>query len=104
MTCEWFACPEDVTTKLTWRNAETGDVIAVDQLCDPHAAMANFGELKTSGKAEHDPGRVAYCKGCGAPIRWQRTAAGKPTPIDENGQPHWATCPQAAMFKQANSG
>jgi len=57
------------------------------------------------------------CKGCGAQIRWVKTANGKNMPLDEKEKlfyyrveneweikrgrdPHWATCPKAAQFKK----
>ena len=43
---------------------------------------------------------VANCKGCNAPIRWEVTKNGKPTPVDADGTPHWATCPARDRFKK----
>ena len=66
---------------------------------------------------------MTRCKGCGAEIRWIKTAAGKNMPLDFqpvrfyvnmknlvddedrweviNGhQAHWATCPNATEFKR----
>jgi len=43
-----------------------------------------------------DPGE---CKACGAKIFWQKTKAGKNTPVNEDGVTHWATCPAAELFK-----
>lgn len=63
------------------------------------------------------------CRGCGAPIRWAETDAGKRMPLDlkpekravseetEDGRsivrivdawvPHWGTCPVADTFKRS---
>ena len=40
------------------------------------------------------------CSGptCNAKIRWEITASGKRTPVNEDGSPHWATCPDRALF------
>jgi hypothetical protein len=36
------------------------------------------------------------CRSCGAPIRWELTAKGKPRPISlATGLPHFADCPDA---------
>lgn len=42
---------------------------------------------------------AARCRGCNAPIIWRKTEAGKNTPDNLDGTPHWATCPKAAAFK-----
>ncbi len=44
------------------------------------------------------PGMTA-CKGCGAPIRWVSTEAGRMTPVNPDGSTHWS-CPAAAQFKK----
>ena len=44
--------------------------------------------------------KKSYCKGCGAEIVWTVTKNGKHTPVDLDGLPHWASCPQSAMFKR----
>jgi hypothetical protein len=44
---------------------------------------------------------AAACKGCGAAIAWVKTPAGRAMPVDADGTPHWATCPQAPQFKRA---
>jgi hypothetical protein len=43
----------------------------------------------------------AKCKSCGAPIRWRKTAAGKNTPDNLDGTPHWATCKSADQHRKA---
>lgn len=40
------------------------------------------------------------CRGCGAPVYWITTAAGKAMPVDLDGVSHFATCPQAAKFRR----
>lgn len=40
------------------------------------------------------------CRGCRARIWWVKTPAGKAMPVDSDGTPHWATCPQAKQFKK----
>lgn len=42
----------------------------------------------------------AHCKSCGVPINWVKTKAGKFMPLELNGTPHWATCPDAKKFKK----
>lgn len=37
--------------------------------------------------------------GCGRPIYFVKTAAGKSMPVDANGAPHWVTCPNSREFK-----
>ena len=58
---------------------------------------------------------MSICKGCGAPIRFIKTPAGKSMPVNETPQkyvteagevvtgytPHWATCPKAQEFRKA---
>jgi len=40
------------------------------------------------------------CNGCAAQIYWVKTEKGKFMPCDEDGTPHWATCPNAKKFKK----
>ena len=40
------------------------------------------------------------CTGCGALIHWWRTLNGKPSPHDQDGTTHFATCPKAARFRR----
>lgn len=47
------------------------------------------------------PERTTCCRSCGAPIRWTVTATGRRTPVDPDGQPHWATCPHADQHRRA---
>lgn len=48
----------------------------------------------------YQPGGVSRCSGplCGALILWSYTPAGKRSPFDADGTPHWATCPDRARF------
>ncbi len=43
----------------------------------------------------------ARCKGptCGREIAWVVTEKGKRSPVDPDGTPHWATCPDSKSFK-----
>lgn len=43
---------------------------------------------------------ISKCSGCDADIVWIKTAAGKSMPVDGDGTPHWATCPNAKDFKK----
>lgn len=38
--------------------------------------------------------------GCGAGIWWIQTKAGKSMPLNSDGMPHWATCPNSLEFKR----
>jgi len=57
------------------------------------------------------------CQSCGRPIRWVRTAAGRPMPLEANAMvhdangaspwvdasdTHWAHCPQAETHRKKN--
>ena len=42
--------------------------------------------------------RPSPCKGCSADIYWIRTKNGKWMPVDADGTPHWATCPDRKKF------
>lgn len=44
--------------------------------------------------------KPAICKGCRQVIYWVKTEAGKNMPVDADGTPHWATCPQRQAFKK----
>ena len=41
--------------------------------------------------------------GCGAGIWWVQTKAGKAMPLNSDGTPHWATCPNAREFKREHA-
>lgn len=41
------------------------------------------------------------CRSCGQPIRWQRTPGKSHTPVNLDGQPHWATCPQRDQWRRS---
>lgn len=45
-------------------------------------------------------GSKSKCKGCYADIYWVKTPGGKNMPVDIDGTPHWASCPQAEDFKK----
>jgi len=38
---------------------------------------------------------AVHCRGCNAPIYWVLTSEGRPVPVNPDGTPHRATCPQA---------
>jgi hypothetical protein len=40
------------------------------------------------------------CTGCGAPIWWVKTRAGKNMPLNADMIAHWATCPKAEDFRK----
>lgn len=40
------------------------------------------------------------CKSCRQPIVWCLTTKNKRIPMDQNGEPHWATCPQADAHRK----
>ena len=44
---------------------------------------------------------VGRCRGCGAPISWARTPAGRSAPLDRDGTSHFATCPDADSFRRS---
>lgn len=41
------------------------------------------------------------CKSCGQSIIWTITSTGRKLPVnnDKEGLPHWATCPDADMWR-----
>ena len=43
---------------------------------------------------------MSRCKSCQALISWGKTANGKATPINEDGSPHWGTCPQRREWRK----
>jgi hypothetical protein len=43
---------------------------------------------------------LTQCRGCGAPIVWRRTEAGRFQPVNPDGVAHFATCPDAAAFRR----
>lgn len=51
----------------------------------------------------------SLCRGCGAPILWVLTPAGRKMPVDppdEDGTPtvsHFSTCPDASRFRKAKA-
>lgn len=40
------------------------------------------------------------CAKCHSPIQWQKTAAGKRTPVNPDGTTHWATCSDPTYFRR----
>lgn len=42
---------------------------------------------------------MSKCRSCLTTIQWRTTAKGRRTPVNEDGSPHWATCPDADKFK-----
>lgn len=42
----------------------------------------------------------AKCRSCGDTIYWIVTAAGKPMPVNPDGQSHFSTCPQAPKWRR----
>ena len=42
--------------------------------------------------------RTSRCIACGRAILWRRTLSGARTPIDLDGETHWATCPRKELF------
>jgi len=47
-------------------------------------------------------GKKQLCKGptCGQSIFWLQLTNGRTMPMDADGVPHWATCPDAETFKK----
>ena len=43
---------------------------------------------------------TATCKSCRSAIYWVKTENGKNMPINTDGTPHWATCPNAREFRK----
>lgn len=59
-------------------------------------ATAALGAAEADAK---EPKRAhSTCRSCNAPIRWQRTPT-KNTPVNLDGQPHWATCPDRDKWR-----
>jgi hypothetical protein len=48
--------------------------------------------------------RPSTCRGCQATIYWLVTEKGKRMPVDPDGTPHWATCPNAQEFRRRKRG
>lgn len=41
------------------------------------------------------------CRGCGAPIYWERTRKGRMMPVDAGTfLPHWETCTNKELFRR----
>lgn len=40
------------------------------------------------------------CRGCGKPVAWCMTRLNRRSPLDPDGTPHWATCPDADRFRK----
>lgn len=43
---------------------------------------------------------AARCRGCNASIEWWETPNGKKMPMNDDYEPHWATCPSAPDFRK----
>lgn len=43
---------------------------------------------------------MATCRACRAPITFAETKNGKLMPVDADGTPHFAACPEAARFRK----
>jgi hypothetical protein len=56
-------------------------------------------EVGAGGRVRLVPGRTV-CAGCGAPIVWRRTKAGRFQPVNPDGVAHFATCPDAEAFRR----
>jgi len=60
-------------------------------------------EMKAQGYVFDNDG---LCRGCGSPIEWWKTPAGKSMPMDpmnagtDKAMPHWKTCSDAASFRK----
>ena len=70
----------------------------------------NSNDLKKAGYEYDGEGT---CRGCGAPIEWWITPAGKKMPLSTKSigtlatgdwrqvlEPHWAVCPEADSFRR----
>jgi len=65
-----------------------------------HASNTRAASALAASEAEaKEPKRPhSTCRSCNAPIRWQRTPT-KNTPVNLDGQPHWATCPDRDKWR-----
>ena len=43
--------------------------------------------------------KLCRCLGCNKHIYWIKTERGASMPVDVDGMPHWATCPEADRFR-----
>lgn len=46
---------------------------------------------------------MGTCRACGAQIAWYKTPKGKSIPLNQDLEPHWATCPKAQEFRKAQA-
>ena len=88
-------CDQTATQLAVYNAIDGSGRLGTEKLCDDCAAFPFQTRMPPK-----ESGRVTACKSCGAPIRWQQTKGGKPTPIDESGEPHWASCPQAELWRK----
>jgi hypothetical protein len=66
------------------------------------AACSYLGMLKNMQDLLKHVGKPALCKGCGAEIVFIRHIdSGRFTPYNRDGVNHFATCPQAPLFKRS---
>lgn len=49
-------------------------------------------------------GDAGTCKGCGRPIWWVKSKAGKIMPVTDEALNHFVDCPRAAQFKKPKAG
>jgi hypothetical protein len=43
---------------------------------------------------------MAQCRSCHVAITWELTANGRRTPVNLDGTPHWATCPDRQQWRR----
>lgn len=43
---------------------------------------------------------LGQCRTCGTPVAWCWTPAGNRAPVEKDGTPHFARCPQAAQHRR----
>jgi hypothetical protein len=48
--------------------------------------------------------RASRCRGCDSPVYWWETVNGKPSPHDQDGVSHFATCPARDQFRKPREG
>lgn len=76
--------------------------VGVTRYLDVEAAL--IGLLNKIGQPERAPWQqsdLRRCASCKGLILWIKTKSGKASPIDLDGETHWATCPDAAKFKSS---
>jgi hypothetical protein len=43
---------------------------------------------------------MAECRSCHVAITWELTPNGRRTPVNLDGTPHWATCPERRQWRR----